>query len=261
MRQALAYAVDRNKASTIGEYGYEPASNQDGHRHARRSRAGSRSQAKSNDATSTTPARQTPLLEGDGYHKGSATASTCRRRGKRLSFHVINVGGNSDWVAALQAVAQGAKAAGIELIVDNLSSQRLRQQAVQRPVRPRLLRRDRWSLAVLRTAPVALLGQLRADRPAGVVELRALQRPADRRAARLVRRRRPTRPAAPDHRRAGAGHADPGADHPGHRGSRLVPVRHVEVLRMADAANAVRDAGARTSSRTGARCCSHLSPT
>ena len=30
VRQAMAYAIDRQRASTIGEYGYEPASNQSG---------------------------------------------------------------------------------------------------------------------------------------------------------------------------------------------------------------------------------------
>src|SRR5262249_59853143 len=30
VRQAMAYAIDRHKASLIGEYGYEPASNQTG---------------------------------------------------------------------------------------------------------------------------------------------------------------------------------------------------------------------------------------
>src|SRR5262249_60781425 len=30
VRQAMAYAIDRNKVSEIGEYGYEPPSNQTG---------------------------------------------------------------------------------------------------------------------------------------------------------------------------------------------------------------------------------------
>jgi peptide/nickel transport system substrate-binding protein len=121
VRQALAYAVDRNKASTIGESGYEPPANQYGIVTPTFSSWVS-SQAKSQNDYTYNPQKADSLLEEDGYHKGG-DGIYVSPAGKRLSFHVINVGGNSDWVAALQAVAQGAKAAGIELIVDNLSSQ------------------------------------------------------------------------------------------------------------------------------------------
>ena len=121
VRQALAYAVDRNKASSIGEYGYEPASNQEGIV-TPTFESWISSQAKSQNDYTYNASKADSILEGDGYHKGG-DGIYVSASGKRLSFHIINVGGNSDWVAALQAVAQGAKAAGIELIVDNLSSQ------------------------------------------------------------------------------------------------------------------------------------------
>jgi peptide/nickel transport system substrate-binding protein len=120
VRTALAYATDRQKASTIGEYGYEPAGNQLGVVTPTFDDWVDPA-AKAADDYTYNPAKADQILESDGYHKGS-DGIYVSPGGKRLSFHVINIGGYSDWVAALQAVTQGMKAAGIELIVDNLSS-------------------------------------------------------------------------------------------------------------------------------------------
>jgi peptide/nickel transport system substrate-binding protein len=121
VRQALAYAVDRNKASTIGEYGYEPAGNQMGVV-TPTFESWVTPQAKSAAAAYTyNPDKVASLLEGDGYHKGS-DGIFVSASGKKLSFHVLNIGDYSDWVASVQTLVQSAKAAGVELIPDNLSS-------------------------------------------------------------------------------------------------------------------------------------------
>jgi peptide/nickel transport system substrate-binding protein len=121
VRKALALAVDRNKASSVGEYGYEPAGNQTGV--VTPTFASWVDPTAKSDAAQFTynPSKAASLLEGDGYHKGS-DGIFVSSSGKRLSFHVINQGGYSDWVATMQVVQQTAKAAGIELIADNLSA-------------------------------------------------------------------------------------------------------------------------------------------
>jgi peptide/nickel transport system substrate-binding protein len=121
VRKALALAVDRNKASSVGEYGYEPAGNQMGI-------VTPTFQSWVDPAAQSTaasfnynPTKASSMLEAAGYHKGS-DGIYVSPAGKRLSFHVINQGGYSDWVATMQVVIQGAKTAGIEIIPDNLSS-------------------------------------------------------------------------------------------------------------------------------------------
>jgi peptide/nickel transport system substrate-binding protein len=120
VRQALAYAVDRKKASTVGEYGYEPAGNQMGVV-TPTFQSWVDPAAKSADDYSYNPGKVASILESDGYHKGS-DGIYVSASGKKLSFHVINIGDYSDWVATVQVIQQSAKAAGIELIADNLSS-------------------------------------------------------------------------------------------------------------------------------------------
>jgi peptide/nickel transport system substrate-binding protein len=120
VRQALAYAVDRDKASNIGEYGYEPAGNQMGVVTPTFESWVSPAAKSANDY-SYDPAKVASLLDRDGYHKG-ADGIFVSSSGKRLSFHVINIAGYTDWVASIQTLVQSAKAAGIELIPDNLSS-------------------------------------------------------------------------------------------------------------------------------------------
>ena len=67
------------------------------------------------------PAKVASLLSGDGYHKG-ADGIWVSASGTRLSFNVLNISGYTDWVAAIQTAVQSAKAAGIELIPQNLSN-------------------------------------------------------------------------------------------------------------------------------------------
>ncbi|QMU70932.1 ABC transporter substrate-binding protein [Streptacidiphilus sp. P02-A3a] len=118
VRQALAYATDRQSASSIGEGGQEPPGSQ----------LGVVTQtypqwvnptAQAADSYTYDPQKADQILQGLGAVKGSDGIYSLN--GKKLSFTIINNGGYSDWVASLQTVAQGMKAAGIELNVDNLS--------------------------------------------------------------------------------------------------------------------------------------------
>jgi peptide/nickel transport system substrate-binding protein len=119
VRQAMAYAVDRPRVSEIGEYGYEPPSDQadivtptfsswlDGSLLSRYN-------------YSYNPGKAVSVLEKAGYKKGSG--GIFARDGKQLSFTIINVGGNSDWVAAVQVIASELAAVGIKITPDNLSN-------------------------------------------------------------------------------------------------------------------------------------------
>ncbi|HXA61138.1 MAG TPA: ABC transporter substrate-binding protein [Streptosporangiaceae bacterium] len=119
VRQALAYATDRNKASSIGEGGQEPPANQLGVVSPTFD-SWIDPAAKAADTYTYDPAKVATLLEGAGYKKGS-DGIYASPQGKRLSFNVINKGGYSDWVAAMKVVQDGMKAAGIELKASNLS--------------------------------------------------------------------------------------------------------------------------------------------
>ena len=118
VRQALAYATDRQSASTIGEGGQEPAGSQLGVVTQTYPDWVSPTAQAADDYTYS-PAKADKLLESIGAVKGPDGIYSLN--GKKLSFTIINNGGYSDWVASLQTVAQGMKAAGIELNVDNLS--------------------------------------------------------------------------------------------------------------------------------------------
>jgi len=120
VRQALSYAVDRQKASAVGEDGQEPPASQLGVVSPTFA-SWIDPTAKAADTYSYNPGKVSQLLEGAGYKKGS-DGIYVSPAGKKLSFTVINQGGYSDWVATLQVVAQGMKAAGIQLNVNNLSS-------------------------------------------------------------------------------------------------------------------------------------------
>src|SRR5580700_9335638 len=121
VRQAMAYAIDRQKASTIGEYGYEPASNQAGIVTPTFSSwlDGSQATAYGNDYHFD-PAKAISILEKAGFKRGS-NGIFQTPSGKPLSFTIVNNGGFSDWVAAVQTIQQSLKAVGIQLTPENLA--------------------------------------------------------------------------------------------------------------------------------------------
>jgi peptide/nickel transport system substrate-binding protein len=119
VRQAMAYAIDRNRVSQIGEYGYEPPANQTGIVTPTFSSWEDTSAASQYDYTYN-PAKAKQILTGAGFKMGS-NGIFASPSGKPLSFTVINIGGYSDWVASMQVIQQDLKAVGIQITSDNLS--------------------------------------------------------------------------------------------------------------------------------------------
>jgi peptide/nickel transport system substrate-binding protein len=119
VRQAMAYAIDRNKVSTVGEYGYEPASNQTGIvTPTFNSWVDKTASAKYGDYAFN-PKKAVSILTADGYKKDSN--GLMAKNGKELSFGIVNVGGYSDWVASVQVIQQDLQAVGIKITPINLA--------------------------------------------------------------------------------------------------------------------------------------------
>ena len=232
VREAMAYAIDRQKASTIGEYGYEPASNQTGIVTPTFSSWLDGSQAASfGNNYSYNPAKAISILEKAGFKKGSDGIFQTPS-GQPLSFNdrqqrrVLRLGGGG---ADHPAEPQGGRHRDHP---GEPGRDHLRQRHLHRQVRPRLLRRDRRAVSLLRIEAMAVLGQLGADRDGRGIQLRALQQPRDRRAAQRVRHHHQPGDSALDRGPAREGLADRRPGDPGHRGGRLVPVRHGQLHRL-----------------------------
>jgi len=120
VRQAMAYAIDRHKASLIGEYGYEPASNQAGIVTPTFASWLDAPQAASfGNNYAYDPQKAISILEAAGFKKGSD--GIMAKGSQKLSFTVVNNGGFSDWVAAMQVITADFKAVGIQLTPDNVA--------------------------------------------------------------------------------------------------------------------------------------------
>jgi peptide/nickel transport system substrate-binding protein len=117
VRKAMAYAIDRGKVSKIGEYGYEPPSNQTGIVTPTFSSWLDQGLAKK---VTYDPKKAESILKAAGYKKSGGVYHT--PSGKPLSFRIINIGGYSDWVASVQVIQQQLKAIGIKITPENLSS-------------------------------------------------------------------------------------------------------------------------------------------
>jgi peptide/nickel transport system substrate-binding protein len=121
VRQAMAYAINRQQASQIGEYGYEPPSNQTGIVTPTFSNWEDTSQAsKFGNAYSYNPSHAESLLKAAGYTKGSD--GIMQKNGQKLSFSITNNGGFSDWVAAVNVIQTDLKAVGIQVTPKNLAA-------------------------------------------------------------------------------------------------------------------------------------------
>jgi len=93
LRQAMAYAINRQRASTLGEFGYEPASNQSGIVTPTFSTWLNTSQA-------AVVRQQLRLRPGEGRvdpHQGPVSrrdrTGSSPRTARKLSFSIINNGG------------------------------------------------------------------------------------------------------------------------------------------------------------------------
>ncbi|TML96017.1 MAG: ABC transporter substrate-binding protein [Actinobacteria bacterium] len=117
VRRAIAYAIDRGKVSRIGEYSYEPASNQTGIVTPTFSSWLDKGLA---SKITYNPAKAVSILQKAGFKRSGGVFHT--KSGKPLSFRIINIGGYSDWVASVQVIQQQLKAVGIKIKPENLSS-------------------------------------------------------------------------------------------------------------------------------------------
>jgi peptide/nickel transport system substrate-binding protein len=122
VRQAMAYAVNRSKASVIGESGYEPASNQTGIvTPTFSSWLDSSLAAQYGNDYAYNPAKAISILEKAGFKRGSNGIFETKS-GQPLSFNIVNNGGFSDWLAAVQTIVADFKAVGIQLTPENLAA-------------------------------------------------------------------------------------------------------------------------------------------
>jgi peptide/nickel transport system substrate-binding protein len=119
VRQAMAYAINRNQVANIGEYGEEPGANQSDIAAPTFSSWLDTAAAAKYDY-GYNPAKAKALLAQAGYKLGSN--GIFAKGGKQLSFSVINIGGYSDWVASMSVIQQELKAVGIAITPDNLAA-------------------------------------------------------------------------------------------------------------------------------------------
>jgi peptide/nickel transport system substrate-binding protein len=118
VRQAMAYALDRNKVANVGEYGEEPGANQTDIATPTFS-SWTNTTAAATYKYGYNPAKAKQILQQAGYKLGSN--GIFAKNGKQLSFSVINIGGYSDWVASMSVIQSELKAAGIQITPDNLA--------------------------------------------------------------------------------------------------------------------------------------------
>ena len=121
VRQAMAYAINRQRASTIGEYGYEPPSNQTGIVTPTFSSWLDKPQAAAfGNGYAYNPAKAVQILTAAGFRKGPD--GIMAKGGQKLSFTITNNGGFSDWVAAVNVIVGDLKAVGIQVTPKNLAA-------------------------------------------------------------------------------------------------------------------------------------------
>jgi peptide/nickel transport system substrate-binding protein len=120
VRQAMAYAINRPQVSKIGEYGYEPGSNQtDIVKPTFSSWYDSSLASQYGNAYAYNPSKAISILIKAGFKRGGN--GIFEKGGKPLAFTIINNGGFSDWVAAVNVLQSDLKAVGIQLTPDNLA--------------------------------------------------------------------------------------------------------------------------------------------
>jgi peptide/nickel transport system substrate-binding protein len=116
----MVYAIDTQKASVDGEYGYEPPANQTGIVTPTFSSWEDTGLA-AQYGYHYDPAKARQILQAAGFHLGSNGIFETKS-GTPLSFSIINIGDYSDWVLVMQILQQDFKAVGIGLTVQNISS-------------------------------------------------------------------------------------------------------------------------------------------
>ena len=242
VRQAMAYAVNRPRASTIGEYGYEPPSNQAGIVTPTFSSWLDTSQAAAygnNYAYSTSKALS--ILKNAGFKMVNGVMT---KGSEKLQFSIINNGGFSDWVAAVNTIQASLKSIGIIVTPKDEAA----------PAYQAALYDGNYQLAYgsetggptpyyelrqwLYSGNTAPIGQAAGS------NFERYSNPADRRADQLLRQHHQPGAAEGHREQAAAGHAQGSAGDPGDRVGRLVPVQHAQLHRLGHAGQPLRAAGA-----------------
>jgi peptide/nickel transport system substrate-binding protein len=120
VRQAMSYAINKQRVSQVGEYGYEPASNQSGIVTPTFSDWLDKSQtAQYGNNYAYNPSKAISILKAAGYTKDSD--GIMQKNGHKLSFTILNNGGYSDWVASVNVIQSDLKAVGIQVTPKNLA--------------------------------------------------------------------------------------------------------------------------------------------
>jgi peptide/nickel transport system substrate-binding protein len=112
IRQAMAYAIDREAVSKIGESGYQPAANQTGVVLPTYQDWYNSAAADAAGYGKPDTARATQLLAGAGYSPSHP-----------LKLHVITISGYTDWDASLAEIKQQLAPLGIQLTIDDVAGE------------------------------------------------------------------------------------------------------------------------------------------
>ncbi|WP_202867338.1 ABC transporter substrate-binding protein [Kribbella pittospori] len=117
VRQAIAYALDREQISKIGESGYQPAANQTGVVTPTFDKYFDKDALTAAGYDKPNPEKAKQLLASAGYSSSNP-----------LKLNVISVTGYTDWDASLAVVKQQLAAVGIELTTQDLQQQSYNQK-------------------------------------------------------------------------------------------------------------------------------------
>jgi len=114
-RKAISLAIDRNKVSKLGEYGYAPATGALGIEGQWPTWIDPKlkAQAKAMATFSTAAAKKAFTDAGFSYKSGKLIDP----HGDPVSFQIHVIGGWSDWVASLNIITQNLQAAGVDATV------------------------------------------------------------------------------------------------------------------------------------------------
>ncbi|TDW92358.1 ABC transporter substrate-binding protein [Kribbella sp. VKM Ac-2566] len=117
VRQAIAYALDREQISKIGESGYQPAANQTGVVTPTFDKYFDKDALTAAGYDKPNPDKAKQLLQTAGYSESNP-----------LKLNVITVTGYTDWDASLAVVKQQLAKVGIELTIQDLQQQSYNQK-------------------------------------------------------------------------------------------------------------------------------------
>lgn len=112
VRQAISYAIDRDKVSKIGVGGQELTANQSGIVTPTFDKYYDKAAVEKAGFDKPDPARAKKLMAGLGYSPS-----------KPLKLKIITITGYTDWDASLNVIKQNLKAVGIDLTVQDLAQQ------------------------------------------------------------------------------------------------------------------------------------------